>query len=133
MLIRASSNHIWHFFITRLIRYRLEYYLILLDSLLYLTTSWQHTKVLRRSIRRRNSNYSSKLVCLWGSNKSILPNYTNFKIYDKAVESMQNVDIVNWTQVAVHEIIAASGKYTSIYVHNIWYNIYLHKINFLFH
>jgi len=45
--------------------------------------------------------------------KAYWPNYTNFKIYDKAVELMQNIDIVNWTQVAVREIIAASGKYIS--------------------
>ncbi|KYN30223.1 hypothetical protein ALC57_00318, partial [Trachymyrmex cornetzi] len=42
--------------------------------------------------------------------KAYWPNYTNFKTYDKAVESMQDVDIVNWTQVTVCEIIAASDK-----------------------
>lgn len=36
-----------------------------------------------------------------------------------AVESMQDVDIINWTRVTVREIIAVSGKYRNLYLHNV--------------
>lgn len=43
--------------------------------------------------------------------KAYWPNYSNLKYYDKAVKSMQDVNINNWVQVTICEIIGASGKY----------------------
>lgn len=47
--------------------------------------------------------------------KSYWPNYTNFKTYDKAVESMEEPDRENCPQFAVREIIGSSGKYKNIH------------------